>query len=109
MHIDPPVPRFHQSCRPCGTVGLGGGRGRTFVDRGINSLGPHQTASGAIVGICEDEPLFRALCTELDAIGARAIRPVVAPLVEEPAEDEGVGAAERPGAAEAAETEETES
>lgn len=35
-------------------------------------------SGGAIVGICEDEPLFRALATEMAEIGAEVIRPVVA-------------------------------
>ena len=68
-------------------------------------------SGGAIVGICEEEALFRALCTELDAIGARAIRPVVAPLVEELAENVAADPAPPDAADEgekAAETEEAE-
>jgi glucuronokinase len=40
-------------------------------------------SGGAIVGICEDEPLFRALATEMAEIGAETVRPVVVePAVE---------------------------
>jgi glucuronokinase len=35
-------------------------------------------SGGAIVGICEDEALFRALATELASLGAVAVRPVIA-------------------------------
>lgn len=34
-------------------------------------------SGGAIVGICEDEPLFRALSTEMAGLGATAVRPAV--------------------------------
>jgi glucuronokinase len=40
-------------------------------------------SGGAIVGICEDEALLRALATEMAGIGAEVVRPVVA---EPPAE-----------------------
>jgi glucuronokinase len=39
-------------------------------------------SGGAVVGICEDEPLFRALATEFAEIGAHAVRPEVAPPLE---------------------------
>jgi glucuronokinase len=45
-------------------------------------------SGGAVVGICEDEALFRALATEFTEIGARAIRPTVAAPEEPPEEPE---------------------
>jgi len=44
-------------------------------------------SGGAIVGICEDEALFRALATEMAGLGAEVVRPAVA----EPAGEGGAG------------------
>jgi len=58
-------------------------------------------SGGAVVGICEDEALFRALATEFAEIGAHAVRPEVTPPPEEIAEETG-------GSETAVEIEETE-
>ncbi len=51
-------------------------------------------SGGAVVGICEDESLFRALATEFAEIGAHAVRPEVAPPPEETAQAESAGETE---------------
>jgi glucuronokinase len=43
-------------------------------------------SGGAVVGICEDEPLFRALATEFAELGADVVRPEVAAPAEPEAE-----------------------